>query len=781
MVESGAAARCRVSLIALFGAIALTACGGEEEGEDGAASENTPPALSGSPATSVVVGSEYAFKAEASDPDGDAVLFGIDGLPPWAEFDSLTGTLSGSPGQEDVGTYRGIVVWVTDGDSETLLPPFDIVVSPETPVANEAPTISGTPAATVVAGETYRFVPLASDPDGESLSFTIGNRPPWAAFDAESGKLEGVPPTASAGTYRDVVIAVSDGRATTTLPPFEITVRLPNVNAPPTISGEPAETVAAATEYSFTPTASDVDGDILTFAVENGPSWASFDASTGELAGLPDEADVGTYDGVVITVSDGVESAALGPFSITVTAPSTNTPPTITGSPRRSVLQGQSYAFTPSAFDSDGDALTFSIANKPAWASFETDTGRLDGRPDGDDVGVYRNIVIAVSDGAATASLPAFSIRVEAANSAPTISGTPPTTVAEGAAYSFTPNALDADGDALTFSIQNAPSWAAFEPASGLLSGTPGAGTAGEYDGIVIAVSDGAETAALPAFSITVTAPPNRSPTISGSPPTSANEGVEYVFTPSASDADGDTLTFSIANRPGWLTFSRSTGRLEGTPDAGDVGTHGNIRITVSDGDESDSLPAFSITVAAAPPSNGAPTISGNPPTAVVQGTAYSFTPTADDPDGDTLTFSIANRPQWAGFDPATGRLSGTPDAGDVRTYSNIRISVTDGDASAALPAFSIAVEAIANGTATLSWSAPTERTDGSPLTNLAGFNVYWGPEEGNYPNRATVGLSTLTYVVENLAPGTWYFVTTAFDEDDVESDFSNVASKTIQ
>src|SRR5690606_27381569 len=134
-----------------------------------------------------------------------------------------------------------------------------------------------------------------------------------------------------------------------------------------------------------------------------------------------------------------------GPFTITVTAATKNTPPTISGLPSRSVLQNADYEFVPSAFDADGDTLSFSIANRPAWATFDRATGRLAGRPDGDDVGTFRNIVISVSDGAATAALPAFSIRVAAANSAPTISGTPPTQVVQGQAYSFTPSAQDVD------------------------------------------------------------------------------------------------------------------------------------------------------------------------------------------------------------------------------------------------------------------------------------------------------------------------------------------------
>ena len=72
----------------------------------------------------------------------------------------------------------------------------------------------------------------------------------------------------------------------------------------------------------------------------------------------------------------------------------------------------------------------------------------------------------------------------------------------------------------------------------------------------------------------------------------------------------------------------------------------------------------------------------------VAAGQAYAFQPTASDPDGQVLAFGVANKPSWADFDVATGRLSGTPGAGTAGTYSNIVISVSDGQASATLPAF---------------------------------------------------------------------------------------------
>jgi hypothetical protein len=186
--------------------------------------------------------------------------------------------------------------------------------------------------------------------------------------------------------------------------------------------------------------------------------------------------------------------------------------------------------------------------------------------------------------------------------------------------------------------------------------------------------------------------------------------------------------------------------------------------------------------VSSAPPSNRAPTISGTPTTSVNFGTAYSFTPTASDPDGDTLTFSISNPPSWASFATSNGRLSGTPAAGDVGTYSNIRISVSDGQASASLAAFTITVNQVANGTASVTWVAPTENTDGSALSDLAGFRIYYGTSSSNLSQTVQVTNPTVTtFVVSNLSSGTWFFGVKAYNTAGAESDFSNIASKAIQ
>ena len=204
--------------------------------------------------------------------------------------------------------------------------------------------------------------------------------------------------------------------------------------------------------------------------------------------------------------------------------------------------------------------------------------------------GTTSSIVISVSDGTATTSLPAFSITVVQPNRTPTINGSPAGSATVGQAYTFRPTAADADGDSLTFSIQGKPAWATFNSADGSLAGTPAAANVGTASGIVISVSDGTATTSLPAFSITV-AQTNRAPTISGTPVTSARAGQPYAFRPSAADADGNRLTFSIQGKPAWATFDAADGTLSGTPAAANVGTSAAIVISVSDGTATASLP----------------------------------------------------------------------------------------------------------------------------------------------------------------------------------------------
>jgi hypothetical protein len=111
--------------------------------------------------------------------------------------------------------------------------------------------------------------------------------------------------------------------------------------------------------------------------------------------------------------------------------------------------------------------------------------------------------------------------------------------------------------------------------------------------------------------------------------------------------------------------------------------------------------------------------------------------------------------------------------------------SAIDSDQTFTLTCTGTGGNAVASTTVTvrsalLSWTAPTQNTDGSDLTNLAGYKVYWGPSSRNYTQKANVNGASATSFTASLTPGTWFFAITALDSTGGESAKSNEVSKTV-
>jgi hypothetical protein len=223
-------------------------------------------------------------------------------------------------------------------------------------------------------------------------------------------------------------------------------------------------------------------------------------------------------------------------------------------------------------------------------------------------------------------------------------------------------------------------------------------------------------------------------------------------------------------------------------PGDSDVGEYANIVVSVRDPQSVISLPNFSITVSTDPapvdPGDSAsapPTISGSPNQSAIIDSLYSFQPMTSDPDGDALSFSVVNKPRWATFDTTTGRLEGEPTSADIGTSDPIEVSVLDGSNVAALNPFAISVDAMGTVSLTLSWAAPTQNEDGSPLTDLAGYRVYYGTSSGSYSEVVEINSPGMNrYVIDNVAPGTYFVVMTSFNSKDLESDYTEEASFSV-
>lgn len=194
--------------------------------------------------------------------------------------------------------------------------------------------------------------------------------------------------------------------------------------------------------------------------------------------------------------------------------------------------------------------------------------------------------------------------------------------------------------------------------------------------------------------------------------------------------------------------------------------------------------------------SHAATSIYGTPANAVQASRYYGFQSWATDTDHRAITYSITNKPSWATFDTRYGHLYGVPTSANVGTYSNIVITASDGVSRASLPAFAITVNGTASnggsgsgsgttattGAATLNWLPPTENTNGTALTNLAGYTIVYGNSSIGYQNVKVANPGLTRYVLENLASGkTYYFSIYAYNSSGTSSAGSKAVSKTIQ
>jgi hypothetical protein len=208
----------RVTLLCAFGSALISL-----PAQSNAAS--TTLTIGGTPASSVTVSTWYSWQPTAKDTVESRIRFDVYNKPAWAYFDNGTGRLYGRPNPQEVGTYSNITIRLTDWYGYVTTRAFSItVVNAQAVPANTAPTISGHASTAVNAGMAYGFTPTAADANNDKLSFSIQNMPGWAKFNTASGSLSGTPAAADVGTYANIRISASDGKASVVLPAFTIAV-----------------------------------------------------------------------------------------------------------------------------------------------------------------------------------------------------------------------------------------------------------------------------------------------------------------------------------------------------------------------------------------------------------------------------------------------------------------------------------------------------------------------------------------------------------------------------
>lgn len=480
---------------------------------------------------------EWSPSAAFVDPEGQGLTFAAtmaDGqvLPSWLSFDPATGTFSGTPANENVGTLS-LQVTATDPGGLSVAQTFNLVVDN----TNDAPTATaGAVDATATQDQAFSMTlpaDIFADIDaGDSLTYTatLANGsalPSWLQFDASTMTLSGTPANGDVGNLAVNIIA-TDGSNASAMKSVNLSVA--NVNDAPVLAQHMGD--QSATEdapFSFVVPANtfaDIDAaDSMTLSAtqEDGsalPSWLNFDASTGTFSGTPANGDVGSIS-IKVTAKDAAGAMVSDVFNIGVA--NTNDAPTVAHA-----LAGQtatedaafSYVVPADVFaDVDaGDSLTLSATMAdgsalPSWLSFNPNTRTLSGTPANGDVGTL-SISVTATDGSNASVSSVFDLNVANTNDAPTVAQA----IADQTATAGTPFSMvvpdttfsDVDAvDALTYSarLQNGdplPSWLSFDAATRTLSGT--AAGAGTWD-IQLTATDLSGASVTDVFAVTVNQP----------------------------------------------------------------------------------------------------------------------------------------------------------------------------------------------------------------------------------------------------------------------------------
>lgn len=157
----------------------------------------------------------------------------------------------------------------------------------------------------------------SNNPFGEEINVNIVNEPVNGTLVGSYPEFNYVPNENYSGVDEfSYVLSQRD----LTSPVVNISILISPINDAPVISGNPANSVKAGNEYTFTPSLLNIEGDSLIFSIENAPDWASFDVNSGKLTGTPTNENSGEYTNILIHVFDGGLTSSLDSFSIQVIA-----------------------------------------------------------------------------------------------------------------------------------------------------------------------------------------------------------------------------------------------------------------------------------------------------------------------------------------------------------------------------------------------------------------------------------------------------------------------------
>jgi len=600
-----------------------------------------------------------------ADVDGDRLTFAVATQPTKGTLSGTAPNLTYTPNNNVTGT-DSFTFTTSDGSltSVAVTISINIAQGPNTIPVAIAQSVG-------TAEDTAKAITLTgSDADDNALTFAVVAAPTKGTLNGTAPNLT-YTPVANYNGSDSFTFKVNDGAADSATATVSLTVSPVN-DAP--VAGAQSVTTIEDTAKAIQLAGSDVDGDNLSFAVMSQPSKGTLSGVAPALTYTPN-ADVNGADSFMFRVSDGTTNSATATVSISIT-PANDLPSAIAQSV--ATVEDTAKSITLAGTDIDGNTLTYAIVSAPTRGTL-TGTGATRTYTPAANFSGDDSFTFKVNDGTADSTPATVSITVTPANDTP-IADAQSVTTQEDAAKVITLTGSDPDGDTLTFALVTSP-------AKGMLSGTapnltylPGTNYQGA-DSFTFRVNDGTTNSATATVSITVT-PSNDQPVAIDQSLTTAEDTAEAIML-SATDADGDALTYTVVTPPANGTLSGTGASRTYTPNANFNGSD-SFWFKASDPTSDSALVVVNITVT---PVNDIPTAA---PIAVAteKNVPKVIALTGSDLDGDALTFNYTQ--------PSKGVLSGTPPGLTYTPNNNVTgadsFTFTAKDASATSPAATVSI-----------------------------------------------------------------------------------------
>ncbi len=432
---------------------------------------NNQPVVTSVPVATALAGLQYSYDVEASDADGDPLTFSFYISPAGMTIEPQTGLIEWIPTPAQVGSHR-VKVLVSDAKADPVKHAYLLEVKLP---ANKPPEITSVAPLNSIVGQLYSYDVEASDPDGDSLAYSLALAPSGMTIDNVSGLITWTPGAGLLGSH-DVNVQVSDGQGGMANQTYTLLVN-PPPNTAPIISSTAVLNATEGQPYSYDVQATDADGDTLVYNLVSAPSGMTIDSASGLITWSPVETDIGTVD---VTVSAEDPHGAVSTQVYTIEVAYFNDAPSITSVAETMAAQDVLYQYQVTASDPDdvhGDTLDYELVTGPQGMTIDNVTGLIQWTPNDQQLGSHQ-VEVRVSDSGGLSDLQSFQIDVAGLNVAPVITSLPVTTATEGSLYSYDVEATDADGDPISYALISMPTAMSIDAQTGLINWLPDASMA---------------------------------------------------------------------------------------------------------------------------------------------------------------------------------------------------------------------------------------------------------------------------------------------------------------